>query len=122
MEFGFSSQKVSIFPGPPLSCMHSCRVPGPVGLAASAVSASCRRLATSLPLGAGREGHRKATLRAEQLCGDSLWGVGRSISLPEPQLPDLKNEKFGQPLSSTAVWCSRGACKVSQMGAAQVQS
>lgn len=60
MEFGFISQKVNIFPGPPPRGLRSSHAPGPGGPAAPAVSASCRWLSTSLPMGAGGEGHREA--------------------------------------------------------------
>lgn len=50
MEFGFISQKVNIFPGPLSRYMHAfLSYPGPVGLAAPAVSASCLWLPASLP-------------------------------------------------------------------------
>lgn len=34
MEFGFISQKVNIFPGPPQKCTHFCLASGPVHPAA----------------------------------------------------------------------------------------
>ena len=74
MELGFISQKVNIFPGPRPSCMCSCRAPGPVGLAASVVSASCRRLSTSLPLKAGREEHKGQT-SGMSLCAETYSGA-----------------------------------------------
>lgn len=74
MEFGFISQKVNIFPGPPPRCLRSYHAPGPVGLAASALSASCWQLSTSLPMVAGGEGHREA--KPQGWGGSS--GLGRS--------------------------------------------
>lgn len=115
MEFAFISQKVNILPGPWPRCLRPYCAPGcgpgcfcPVSFLLAALDFTANggwwgRTQRGQASGLGWE------LGARQkLCEDSLWGVGKSVPLPEPQPPNLEKENPRGSLSCIAALCSKG--------------